>query len=178
MFGSFLPSLRSSSNHSLLGSRSRHCYAIKCLLRARNGFVGSEDGFWVDCRQSGSNPAHPSRGPLARASVASSCVRSLILTDERSLRFQLWQDSVSVHPKMERRRSSLASIPPLGRDFQGIDSTIRRSPGTVAFPRARFRFGRQDHCSSTMPIRLNFGLARDSGSIGGRSRRNRFVAPF
>src|SRR6201984_3261119 len=28
MFGSFLPSLRSSSNHSLLGSRSRHCYAI------------------------------------------------------------------------------------------------------------------------------------------------------
>jgi hypothetical protein len=29
MFGSFLPSLRSSNNHSLLGSRSRHCYAIK-----------------------------------------------------------------------------------------------------------------------------------------------------
>jgi hypothetical protein len=29
MFGSFLPSLRSSINHSLLGSRSRHCYAIK-----------------------------------------------------------------------------------------------------------------------------------------------------
>jgi len=29
MFGSFLPSLWSSSNHSLLGSRSRHCYAIK-----------------------------------------------------------------------------------------------------------------------------------------------------
>src|SRR5215469_14458755 len=29
MLGSFLPSLRSSSNHSLLGSRSRHCYAIK-----------------------------------------------------------------------------------------------------------------------------------------------------
>src|SRR5208337_2254277 len=29
LFGSFLPSLRSSSNHSLLGSRSRHCYAIK-----------------------------------------------------------------------------------------------------------------------------------------------------
>jgi hypothetical protein len=28
MFGSFLPSLRSSINHSLLGSRSRHCYAI------------------------------------------------------------------------------------------------------------------------------------------------------
>src|SRR5882762_9992698 len=30
MFGSFLPSLRSLSNHSLLGSRSRHCYAIIC----------------------------------------------------------------------------------------------------------------------------------------------------
>src|SRR5712671_1912618 len=30
MFGSFLPSLWSSINHSLLGSRSRHCYAIKC----------------------------------------------------------------------------------------------------------------------------------------------------
>src|ERR1700722_9035455 len=28
MFGSFLPSLWSSINHSLLGSRSRHCYAI------------------------------------------------------------------------------------------------------------------------------------------------------
>jgi len=34
MFGSFLPSLRSSINHSLLGSRSRHCYAIKSLLTA------------------------------------------------------------------------------------------------------------------------------------------------
>src|ERR1700693_3572722 len=28
MFGSIVPSLRSLSNHSLLGSRSRHCYAI------------------------------------------------------------------------------------------------------------------------------------------------------
>src|ERR1700693_3277776 len=34
MFGSFLPSLRSLSNHSLLGSRSRHCYAI----------------MWITCR--------------------------------------------------------------------------------------------------------------------------------
>ena len=32
MFGSFLPSLRSLSNHSLLGSRSRHCYAIKWIF--------------------------------------------------------------------------------------------------------------------------------------------------
>jgi len=29
--GSFLPSLRSSDNRSLLGSRSRHCYAIICV---------------------------------------------------------------------------------------------------------------------------------------------------
>jgi hypothetical protein len=34
MFGSFLPSLRSSINHSLLGSRSRHCYAIMWKLVA------------------------------------------------------------------------------------------------------------------------------------------------
>ena len=54
MFGSFLPSLRSSINHSLLGSRSRHCYAIICragrcicpvctLIRwayYRNGYFG------------------------------------------------------------------------------------------------------------------------------------------
>src|ERR1700686_1981867 len=31
MFGSFLPSLWSLRNHSLLGSRSRHCYAIKAM---------------------------------------------------------------------------------------------------------------------------------------------------
>src|SRR5258708_1080423 len=32
MFGSFLPSLWWSINLSLLGSRSRHCYAIKWFL--------------------------------------------------------------------------------------------------------------------------------------------------
>src|ERR1700735_4837090 len=31
MSGSFLPSLWSSTNHSLLGSRSRRCYANMCL---------------------------------------------------------------------------------------------------------------------------------------------------
>src|SRR5215472_14488508 len=31
MSGSFLPSLWSSNSHSLLGSRSRHCYAIKLI---------------------------------------------------------------------------------------------------------------------------------------------------
>src|SRR5258708_34565069 len=35
MFGSFLPSLRSSNSHSLLGSRSRHCYAIKLVYDCR-----------------------------------------------------------------------------------------------------------------------------------------------
>jgi hypothetical protein len=33
MFGSFLPSLWSLSNHSLLGPRSRHCYAITSRWR-------------------------------------------------------------------------------------------------------------------------------------------------
>src|SRR6266478_5019176 len=33
MFGSFLPSLWSSINHSLLGSRSRHCYEIIWVLK-------------------------------------------------------------------------------------------------------------------------------------------------
>jgi len=46
MFGSFLPSLWSSSNQSLLGSRSRHCYAIKCALGPRRGrdFEGASSG--------------------------------------------------------------------------------------------------------------------------------------
>jgi len=35
MFGSFLPSLWSSINHSLLGPRSRHCYAIKWNFHRR-----------------------------------------------------------------------------------------------------------------------------------------------
>ena len=37
LFGSFLPSLWSSINHSLLGSRSRHCYAIKWISAKFNG---------------------------------------------------------------------------------------------------------------------------------------------
>jgi hypothetical protein len=35
-------------------------------------------------------------------------------------------------PRMERRRPPLVSIPPLGRDFQGIDTTTRLSLGMVA----------------------------------------------
>ena len=69
---------------------------------------------------------------------------------------------------MERRRSPLVSIPPLGRgftrhryDYQAIPSAWLR-PG-----RACFRFTRQDHCSSTTSIRLNFRVARHSGGIGG-----------
>jgi hypothetical protein len=34
MSGSFLPSLWSSSNHSLPGARSQQCYAINWILRA------------------------------------------------------------------------------------------------------------------------------------------------
>src|SRR5258708_590761 len=41
MFGSFLPSLRSSNSHSLLGSRSRHCYAIKCFWSESTAESGS-----------------------------------------------------------------------------------------------------------------------------------------
>src|ERR1700731_1172986 len=41
MFGSFLPSLRSLSNHSLLGSRSRHCYAIKARVLIPNSPGGA-----------------------------------------------------------------------------------------------------------------------------------------
>jgi hypothetical protein len=44
MFGSFLPSLWSLSNHSLLGSRSRHCYAIKWRKLSENrGAVSLEE---------------------------------------------------------------------------------------------------------------------------------------
>src|SRR5882762_196861 len=44
MFGSFLPSLRSSINHSLLGSRSRHCYAIKWNSIVSHGGKGIHAG--------------------------------------------------------------------------------------------------------------------------------------
>jgi hypothetical protein len=39
MFGSSLPGLRSSINQSLLGSGSRHCYAIKFVLKPTWRFV-------------------------------------------------------------------------------------------------------------------------------------------
>jgi len=38
------------------------------------------------------------------------------------LLFHVERSRVLVQPKMERRRSPLVSIPPLGRDFQGIQS--------------------------------------------------------
>src|ERR1700704_218459 len=46
MFGSSLPSLRSSINHSLLGSRSRHCYGIKFAASgaAKYPFMAPEGG--------------------------------------------------------------------------------------------------------------------------------------
>ena len=73
---------------------------------------------------------------------------------------------VLVQPEMERRRSPLVSIPPFGRGFTRHRYDHQAIPSAWLRPRrARFRFARQDHCSSTMPIRLNFRLARRSGII-------------
>jgi hypothetical protein len=74
---------------------------------------------------------------------------------------------VLVQPEMERWRFPLASIPPFGA---GIFKASIRPPGYPSAwlrpRRACFRFTRQDHCSSTTSIRLNFRLARDSPQIG------------
>ena len=48
MFGSFLPSLWSSDNQSLLGSRSRHSYAIKFLWRIRKELHGKKEKLLID----------------------------------------------------------------------------------------------------------------------------------
>src|SRR5213080_3978744 len=48
-----------------------------------------------------------------------------------------------------------------GADFQGIDTSARLSLSMVASRRARFRFARPDHCSSTTSTRLNFQVAPD-----------------
>ena len=47
---------------------------------------------------------------------------------------------VSVQPEMERGRSPLVSIPPFGRDFQGIDTITRLSLSMVAFPQSPLPF--------------------------------------
>jgi hypothetical protein len=56
------------------------------------------------------------------------------------LLFHVERSRVLVQPKMERRRSPLVSIPPLGRDFQGIDTTTRLSLGLVASPQSPLPF--------------------------------------
>jgi hypothetical protein len=92
---------------------------------------------------------------------------------------------VLVRPEMERGRSPLVSIPPFGAGiFKASRSTDpmriwkQRKEQIPALPfivsmsppghpsawlrprRARFRFARQDHCSFTTSIRLNFRMGR------------------
>ena len=96
-----------------------------------------------------------------------SCIEALQAADSRAdieLGDTLPPDcSVLVQPEMERRRSPLVSIPPFGRGFTRHRYDHQAIPSAWLRPRrARFRFARQDHCSSTMPIRLNFRVARRS----------------
>jgi hypothetical protein len=68
---------------------------------------------------------------------------------------------VLVQPEMERGRSPLVSIPPFGRRFTRHRCDHQAIPQHGCVPRrARFRFARQDRCSSTMPVRLNFRMRR------------------
>jgi hypothetical protein len=94
---------------------------------------------------------------------------------------------VLVQPEMERGRSPLVSIPPIGAGiFKASGSTdpmkiwkqrkeqvpallfiVSMSP--PGYPsawlrprRARFRFSQQDHCGSTTSIRLNFRMGRQN----------------
>jgi hypothetical protein len=73
---------------------------------------------------------------------------------------------VLVQPEMERGRSPLVSEYSTLR--VGIFKASIRPPGYPSAwlrpRRARFRFARPDHCSSTTSIRLNFRVARDSGA--------------
>ena len=49
-------------------------------------------------------------------------------------------ETVLVHPEMERGRSPLVSIPPFGRDSQGIDTVTRLSLSMVASPQNSLPF--------------------------------------
>jgi len=69
---------------------------------------------------------------------------------------------------MKSRRFPLVSVPPLRRGFSRRRYDHQAIPQHAAWlrsRRARFRFARQDHCSSTTSIRLNFRFARYSGTI-------------
>src|ERR1700731_3799863 len=50
MFGSFLPSLQSSINYSLLGARSRHCYAITDVCREQSANPEARDPTGTGCK--------------------------------------------------------------------------------------------------------------------------------
>ena len=76
---------------------------------------------------------------------------------------------------MEKPRSPLVSIPPFGRNFQGMRvyrpmtsplsaQRERRTSRVAEHPcRARFRFARQDHCRSATTCRFSTsGCPRDS----------------
>jgi hypothetical protein len=72
-----------------------------------------------------------------------------------------YESSVLVQPEMERGRSPLVSIPPFGAGIFKASMSPPGYPSARLRPRrARFRFARQDHCSSTTSIGLNFRIAR------------------
>ena len=98
---------------------------------------------------------------------------------------------------MEKRRSPLVSIPPFGRGFSR-HGVFRSDGGWAAQERAltppfivsmsppgypwawlrprsaRFRFARQDHCSSVTTCRFSTSLARDSART--QTCQNRIVS--
>jgi hypothetical protein len=71
---------------------------------------------------------------------------------------------VLVQPEVERGRSPLVSNSTLRAGIFRAPIRPPSYPSAWLRPRrARFRFARPDHCSSTTSIRLNFRVARDSG---------------
>src|SRR6266446_9108252 len=70
MFGSFLPSLQSSINHSLLGSRSRHCYAITDNISRHAATLFTDRIACTDAI------AHPQHGHHRTTSCTTCSVRS------------------------------------------------------------------------------------------------------
>jgi hypothetical protein len=82
--------------------------------------------------------------------------------------------NVLVQPEMERGRSPLVSIPPFGRGFSRHRYDHQAIPHRLRPRKARFRFAWQDHCSSTMPIRLSFRLPRNTSRIDAK-RGNHFL---
>jgi Helix-turn-helix domain len=84
--------------------------------------------------------------------------------EERRVEGKSSSEYVLVQPEMERGRSPLVSIPPFGAGIFKASMSPPGYPSAWLRPRrARFRFARQDHCSSTTSIRLNFRMARHSG---------------